>query len=91
MPQPLVFHRRTKSSTRELFGSVTAADVVSTAREFGIGLEETQGNFDETEGIEKGRVKNLGHFSCEWECSIELILTAKICDFASDTDCEIIF
>lgn len=63
LPLPLTFYRRTTGTTStDLFGSVTATDVVAAVREYGIVLEESQGGFA---GVEKGRVKSLGTFECE--------------------------
>jgi hypothetical protein len=72
LPQPLIFSRLThvsssSSSPRssELFGSVSVADVVAVLKEFGIRVEEGQCAFANAEGVEKGRVKALGQFTCE--------------------------
>ncbi|GAA6037251.1 hypothetical protein JCM8097_008644 [Rhodosporidiobolus ruineniae] len=64
LPQPLLFTRLTTSPTStDLFGSVSAADVLSALKDAGIALEAGQGSFgEEQEGVEKGRVKTLGLF-----------------------------
>lgn len=67
LPQPLSFSRLTTSSTAgDLFGSVSASDVLAELKEFGIRVEESNAGFEEKEGVEKGRVKSLGEFVCEF-------------------------
>ncbi|GAA6009437.1 hypothetical protein JCM11491_003556 [Sporobolomyces phaffii] len=63
VPQPLEFSRLTTSSTSsDLFGSVSIADVTTALRERDIKIEDGMGAFGESEGIENGRVKKTGTF-----------------------------
>ncbi|ORY82305.1 hypothetical protein BCR35DRAFT_303679 [Leucosporidium creatinivorum] len=63
LPQPLTFTRLTTATTNaDLFGSVSASDVLTELKEFGIRVEEGNAAFGEKEGVEKGRVKSLGDF-----------------------------
>jgi ribosomal protein L9 len=70
LPLPLTFHRLTNASSNDLFGSVSIGDVVAAAKEFGVRIEETQGAFEEKDGVEKGRVKSLGEFTCEFSFGV---------------------
>ncbi|GAA5855808.1 hypothetical protein JCM8547_000364 [Rhodosporidiobolus lusitaniae] len=64
LPQPLTFSRLTTSPTSsDLFGSVSAVDVISLLREKDIHLDASQAAFVEQKGVEKGRVKVLGEFT----------------------------
>ncbi|GAA5967014.1 hypothetical protein JCM11641_000415 [Rhodosporidiobolus odoratus] len=66
LDQPLPFNRLTTSPTSvDLFGSVSAADVLAALKEREVHLEAGQGAFAEQEGVEKGRVKRLGEFTFE--------------------------
>ncbi|GAA5834076.1 hypothetical protein JCM11251_003612 [Rhodosporidiobolus azoricus] len=67
LPQPLPFKRLTTSPTStDLFGSVSASDVLATLKEHEVNLDAHVGaGFREQEGVEKGRVKRLGEFVFE--------------------------
>ncbi|BGP14501.1 hypothetical protein JCM10213_003087 [Rhodosporidiobolus nylandii] len=66
LEQPLPFTRLTTSPTSsDLFGSVSAADVIGLLREKDVHVEAGQGAFVEQDGVEKGRVKQLGDFTFE--------------------------
>ncbi|GAA5898295.1 hypothetical protein JCM8208_006935 [Rhodotorula glutinis] len=85
LSNPLVFTRLTTSSTSsDLFGSVSVADVLSSLRDRGVeglssssggaagggaGGEGAQGQFKfaEQEGVQNGRVKQVGQFVFEVE------------------------
>ncbi|GAA5918407.1 hypothetical protein JCM6882_008330 [Rhodosporidiobolus microsporus] len=64
LPQPLPFKRLTTSPTSsDLFGSVSASDVLATLKEQNVNLDAHVGAaFREQDGVEKGRVKRLGEF-----------------------------
>lgn len=67
---PLSFTRLTNSPTSsDLFGSVSAADVLAALRDRGVqGVAEGMGAFSEgQEGVLNGRIKRTGDFAFEVE------------------------
>lgn len=57
-----------------IYGSVTELDVLQGMKEFGVVLDEGLGAFEEGPSIEKGRVKGVGKFNCEYTLPLFMLI-----------------
>lgn len=75
----LQFHRLLKNPTiatlpgqlksitnNEIFGSVSVNDVIGKIAEYGVLLDETSGAIEHSEGVDKGRIKSVGKYTCKF-------------------------